>query len=181
MWTLLFAYHSYPYTWAEHLGLIEDIGFMKRSAWLDPEGNSKYETFCPLSANQLRQRLARVRGAGKQSRSTTDEESEGDSKTPLSALELQYDWPLHQMVAYMRRVDGKGRKTFKGLLRMNPLAPDREVKFAIEGSKTPLFGYWFYFAWYNVIVPSLSKTFGTILDVMDTDEMERLLMAKVKM
>jgi hypothetical protein len=94
----------------------------------------------------------------------------------LSALEQQFDWPLHQMVAYMRRLDGALGRTIRGLKYMDPMAPDKEFKHAFDGSRTPYFGYWFYLAWYNVIVPSLQKTFGPVLNVMDMDDLDDYLM-----
>jgi hypothetical protein len=64
---------------------------------------------------------------------------------------------------------------------MDPMAPDKEPKHALDGSRTPYFGYWFYLAWYNVIVPSLTKTFGPVFNVMDMEDLDALLEAKVMM
>ncbi len=158
-----------------------DIPFMERPAWLDEDDNPKYKNFCPVSYTQRLNRLpagdrrvAKIAGSSDERLAHTSE---------LSALEQQFDWPLHQMVAYMRRLDGAYGKTIRGLPFMDPMAPDKdsEAKHAFDGSRTPYCGYWFYHAWYNVIVPSLQKTFGPVLNVMDMDDLEVLLDAKVMM
>ncbi len=97
-----------------------------------------------------------------------------------SELELQFNWELHQMVGYMHRLNGKG-KTKKGYKRMDPLAPDQDPKYATDGSKTLCFGYWFYITWYNVIVPSVLRTFGPVVNVLDMDDLDALLEATVPM
>ena len=83
----------------------------------------------------------------------------------------------------MRRLDGAlaGNRTMRGLKYMDPMAPDGAPKHACDGSRTPYFGFWFYLAWYNVVVPSLEKTFGPVLNVLDMDDLDVLLEAKVMM
>jgi hypothetical protein len=158
--------------------MTDDVPFMHRSAWLDQDGNPKYKTLCPVSHNQRFNRLtpgerkvAKVQGPAK------------EQAAEQSALEQQFDWPLHQMVGYMRRLDGAlaGGRTVRGYKYMDPMAPDKEMKHAFDGSKTPYFGFWFYLAWYNVVVPSLQNTFGPVLNVMDMDDLDVLLDAKVMM
>jgi hypothetical protein len=85
------------------------------------------------------------------------------------------------MVGYMRRLDRACGKTVRGFKRMDPMAPEKYGKHALDGSKTPYFGYWFDVAWYNVVVPSIQKTFGPVLNVMDVDNLDVLLDAKVIM
>ena len=85
------------------------------------------------------------------------------------------------MTGYMRRLDGEGGVTRKGYKRMDPLAPDGEPKHAVDGSQTPYFGFWFYVAWYEVIVPVMTKSFGQVLNVRDKEDLETLLAAKVMM
>jgi hypothetical protein len=164
---------------AVHLGMDEDIPFMERPAWLDAEGKPKYKIFCPVTLSERVKRLSSVerRAATVTVRSA---EVKPDKSELRSALELQFDWALHQMVGYMRRLDGEG-KTKKGYKRMDPLAPDDEPKYATDGSRTPFFGYWFYIAWYNVIVPSLVRTFGPVVNVMDMEDLDALLEATVPM
>ena len=63
--------------------------------------------------------------------------------TSKGVLHHHYDWQFHQMIGYLRRVDGtnpvpEGRKA------MDPMAPDKAPKFYIAGSATPLHGYFFY-------------------------------------
>jgi hypothetical protein len=64
---------------------------------------------------------------------------------------------------------------------MDPFAPDGDVKYNFDGSLTPYAGFWFYIAWYNVIVPVILKTFGPILSVKSQDDLDELLCAKVAM
>jgi hypothetical protein len=105
-------------------------------------------------------------------------------KEPMrrSALEMQFDLELHLMTGYMRRLDGEGQ-TRRKLKGMDPFATDGEVKFHFDGSLTPYVGFWFYVAWYNVIVPLavLQKTFGPILSVKDQDDLDELLDTTVAM
>jgi hypothetical protein len=157
--------------------MTEDIPFMERKDWMQ-HGQPKYKIFCPVSpAERLKRRPANER------RNYKDAVKEGDAgreSMPLSALAQQYDWELHQMVGYMRRLDGS-TQTIKKMPRMDPLSPDGEPKHALDGSKTPYFGYWAYVAWYNVFVPALSKTFGPVLHVSDEEDMNTLLGATVMM
>ena len=61
------------------------------------------------------------------------------------------------------------------------MAPGGEPKYATDGSRTPFFGYLFYIAWYNVIVPSLVRTFGPVVNVLDMEDLDALLEATVPM
>jgi hypothetical protein len=159
--------------------MTDDVTFMERPAWLDEDGSPKYKTFCPVSYNQRLSRLPPGDRKIVKTQGTCDERLEHTSE--LSALEQQFDWPLHQMVGYMRRLDGALGRTVRGAKFMDPMAPDKEPKHALDGSRTPYFGFWFYLAWYNVVVLSLQKTFGSVLNVMDMDDLEVLLDAKVMM
>jgi hypothetical protein len=159
--------------------MTDDVAFLERPAWLDEDGKPKYKTFCPVSSSQRFNRLTASDKKVARFAGSADERFANSSE--LSALEQQFDWPLHQMVGYMRRLDGALGKTIRGLKYMDPMAPDKEPKHAMDGSRTPYFGFWFYLAWYNVVVPSLQKTFGPVLNVMDMDDLEELLEAKVMM
>ena len=77
----------------------------------------------------------------------------------LSALAMRYDWELHQMVGYLRRLDGV-TQTLRELLRMNPLAKKGVQKFSTDGKFIPYFGYWTFVAWDHAFVPVLFKSFG---------------------
>ena len=158
--------------------MTDDVAFMQRAAWLDQDGNPKYKTLCPVSYSQRFNRLTPAQRKVAKVQGPADE-----SAAELSALEQQFDWPLHQMVGYMRRLDGAlaGNRTMRGLKYMDPMAPDGAPKHACDGSRTPYFGFWFYLAWYNVVVPSLEKTFGPVLNVLDMDDLDVLLEAKVMM
>ena len=163
-----------------------DIPFLNRADWLDEHGNPRFKTMCPVSQSERLKRLSAIER--REAKPVVKEgeadggaaASEGNQARPLSVLEQQYDWELHQMLAYMRRLDG-ATETIKKLPRMDPLAPDGEAKHALDGSKTPYFGWWTYVAWYNVFVPVLTKTFGNVLNVLDEDDLDRLLGATVQM
>ena len=159
--------------------MTDDVAFLERPAWLDEDGNPKYKTFCPVSSSQRFNRLTASDKKVARFAGSADERSANSSEK--SALEQQFDWPLHQMVGYMRRLDGALGKTIRGLKYMDPMAPDKEPKHALDGSRTPYFGFWFFLAWYNVVVPSLEKTFGPVLNVLDSDDLDVLLEAKVMM
>ena len=158
--------------------MTSDIPFLHRSDWME-NGEPLYDTMCPVSAAERLKRLS-VSERRSLAAERREGESEGNQSRPLSALERQYDWELHQMVGYMRRLDG-ATKTIKQLLRMDPLAPDGEPKHALDGSRTPYFGWWTYVAWYNVFVPALTKSFGSVLAVSDEEDLDRLLTSTVKM
>lgn len=162
------------------------VPFMHRDDWME-DGKPKFKEYCPVTPAEKNKRRSAI-----ERRSVSGEfeenEAEQDSRCQTvkkagsapSALELQFDWDLHQMTGYMRRLDGEGL-TKRKLKRMDPFARDNERKFAFDGSQTPYFGFWFYVAWYNVIVPALTKTFGPILSVVDQDDLDELLAAKVAM
>jgi hypothetical protein len=157
--------------------MTEDIPFMERKDWMQ-HGQPKYKIFCPVSSAERFKRCTAT-----ERRNFREALKEGDASResmPLSALEQQYDWELHQMVGYMRRLDGS-TQTIKKMPRMDPLASDGEAKHALDGSKTPYFGYWTYVAWYNVFIPALYKTFGPVVNVLDEEDMNKLLGATVKM
>ena len=97
-----------------------------------------------------------------------------------SALYASYDWDLHQMVAYMRRLDG-ATLTVRQHKRMDPMARIGEPKWAVEGSRTPYFNFWFYVAWDNVFGPALGKAFGQNMRVVDIGDVDDLVGAKVMM
>ena len=97
-----------------------------------------------------------------------------------SALYSRYDWDLHQMVAYMRRLDG-ATLTVRQHKRMDPMARIGEPKWAVEGSRTPYFNFWFYVAWDNVFAPALGKAFGQNMRAVDIEDVDDLLGATVMM
>ena len=160
--------------------MTEDIPFMERKDWLDTDGKPFCKTFCPVSAAERVKRLSPTERKNL-SKSKASDEGEGTETTPKSALELRYDWQLHQMVGYMRRVDGARQTLVKQLPCMNPLAANGEPKYATEGSRTPFFGFWTYVAWYNAIVPVLQKVVGDIVMVRDEEALDVLLGATVNM
>lgn len=150
---------------------------MERKNWMQ-NGRPKYKIFCPVSSAE---RLKRCTATQRRNSKEAMKEGEASRESmPLSALEQQYDWELHQMVGYMRRLDGS-TETIKKMKRMDPLAPDGEAKHALDGSKTPYFGYWTYIAWNNVFTPTLYKTFGPVVNVSDEEDMDKLLEATVNM
>ena len=160
--------------------MTQDIPFMERPDWMGSDGKPKFKVYCPVTMAERNKRLtASERRRSKSSEMEIDEDA---GKTSVrSALEVQFDWALHQMTGYMRRLDGATGLTRKGHRKMDPLAADGEPKHALDGSLTPYFGYWFYIAWYNVIIPVLGKTFGQVLNVMDKDDMDTLFGATVMM
>ncbi len=95
---------------------------------------------CRVDADTLLTRcFERSKRLKKFAKSKASEEGEGTDTAPRSALELRYDWQLHQMVGYMRRVDGVRKTLVQRLPCMNPLARDGEPDFATDGSRTPFF------------------------------------------
>ena len=95
---------------AVHLGMDQDIPFMERSAWLDQDGNPKYKIFCPVSMSDRVKRLTPVERRAATATMRSAELTKADKSELRSALELQFDWALHQMVGYMRRLDSRGRR-----------------------------------------------------------------------
>jgi hypothetical protein len=71
------------------------------------------------------------------------------------------------MTGYMCCLDGEGL-TKRKLKQMDLFAPDNELEFVFDGSQTQYLGFWFYVAWYHVIVLTLNKTFGPILNVVES-------------
>jgi len=98
-----------------------------------------------------------------------------------SALAQQYDMQLHQMVGYMRRLDGSYAPNAKGEKSMDPFAADGEWKWKVNGSKTPLFGFWAYYAWEHVLGVVFSSSFGSMFTVKDPNCQRRLMEAEVMM
>ena len=100
-----------------------------------------------------------------------------------SALALQYDLELHQMVGYMRRLDGAYAPSPKGEKCMDPFASDGESKWdVVNGSKIPpFFGFWAYYAWEHVLGVIFSSSFGSIFTVTDARGLKQLLAAEVMM
>ena len=151
-----------------------DKPFMERGDWMDADGKCKYRVFCPVAPTAAWRRLQAV--DRRQSREQAKVEAED-----LSALELQYDRELHEMVGYMRRLDGEFGMTKKKMKFMDPFARDGESKWATDGSQTDFFGFWAYDAWYNVFAPVFSKIFGQVVNVSDKDDLQRLLQTEVMM
>jgi hypothetical protein len=98
-----------------------------------------------------------------------------------SALAQQYDMELHQMVGYMRRLDGAYAPNSRNEKSMDPFAADGAKKWKVNGSKTPLFGFWAYYAWEHVISGLFSSAFGTIFKVTNQKSLKALLGAQVMM
>ena len=113
---------------------------MDRPDWLKP-GTEKglYVTFCPLSSATEKRRVSK----SKQS-TQVSAVSPPFSIEKKSALAHQYDVELDQMVGYMRRLDGAYAPSSKVQKSMDPFAPDGESNWAVNGSRTPLFGFWSY-------------------------------------
>jgi len=166
---------------------------MDRPDWVEADFREAGAEYCPVTAAERLKRLSANERRSKMDEDDGQSENESQSgggdkvkskarKEPmrLSALEMQFDLELHLMTGYMRRLDGEGQ-TRRNLKRMDPFAPDGEVKFNFDGSLTPYVGFWFYVAWYNVIVPVLQKTFGLILSVKDQDDLDELLDTTVAM
>ena len=160
---------------AAHLGMDQDIPFLNRPAWRKQNSEEgRYLVLCPLSAATEKRRASKANQTpGMSARSSI-------SRNEKSALFHQYDLELHQMIAYMRRLDG-ACKNSKGRKCMNPFAPDGAEKWSTFGNKIPLFGYWAYVAWENVFCPVFSKSFGQIVSVTNQRSLERLLGAEVMM
>ena len=153
---------------------------MDRPDWQKPEpdGGRRYQCFCPISAVTEKRRVAK----SKQS-SQVSAESPPFSFEEQSALAHQYDLELHQMIGYMRRLDGAYAPNTKGEKCMDPFASDGESKWdVVNGSKIPpFFGFWAYYAWEHVLGVVFSSSFGSIFTVTDARGLKQLLAAEVMM
>ena len=148
---------------AGHLGMSDEKAFMEREDWLD-NGEPFSKVFCPVSAAE---RPKRLKGQEKRDFVAGQEEGVMESNAMVSsALYSRYDWDLHQMVAYMRRLDG-ATKTLTLQKRMDPMERLGAAKWRTDGSKTSFYGYWTFVAWDNVFTPILTKSFGASVAVMD--------------
>ena len=162
---------------AGHLGMSDEKAFMEREDWMD-NGKPFCKVYCPVSAGE---RSKRLRGNERRAFVARLEEGEAESSAMhSSALSLRYDWDLHQMVAYMRRLDG-ATPILRRQPRMNPMARNGEQKWATDGSKTRYFNYWTFVAWDNVFAPVLGKAFGLSVGVLDEEDLDDLLGATVMM
>ena len=65
------------------------------------------------------------------------------------------------MVGYMRRLDGAYAPNSRNEKSMDPFAADGARKWKVNGSKTPLFGFWAYYAWEHVLGVVFSSSFGS--------------------
>ncbi len=118
---------------AGHLGVPDDKAFMDREDWLGQDGRPFCKVFCPVS---LSERSKRLKGNERQHFAAEQDEGELESHaTQVSALALRYDWDLHQMVAYMRRLDG-ATETLRRQPRMDPMGKLGNPKWATDGSRT---------------------------------------------
>ena len=163
---------------AGHLGMSDEEAFMEREDWLGQDGEPFCKVFCPVSASERGKRLR-----GNDKRQFVAEQGEGELESHAmhaSALQYRYDWDLHQMVAYMRRLDG-ATPTLKRQKRMDPMERMGVAKWSTDGSKTSFYGYWTYIAWDNVFAPVLTKAFGQSVGVMDEEDLDELLGASVMM
>jgi hypothetical protein len=162
---------------AGHLGMSDDDVFMEREDWLE-NGEPFSKVFCPVSAAE---RGKRLKGKEKREFLAGHEEGEMISNAMVpSALYSRYDWDLHQMVAYMRRLDG-ATQTVRQHKRMDPMGRLGDDKWAVEGSRTSFFNFWTYVAWDNVFAPILGKAFGQDMRVVVIEDVDDLLGATVMM
>ena len=158
--------------------MADDQVFMYREDWLGQNGEPFCNVFCPVSTAE---RVKRLRGNDKrQFVADTDEEEFRSHATIISALQYRYDWDLHQMVAYMRRLDG-ATTTLTKQKSMDPMERMGVAKWRTDGSKTSFYGYWTFVAWDNVFTPILTKSFGASVAVMDEEGMDYLLNTTVMM
>jgi hypothetical protein len=156
--------------------MADDQAFMYREDWLGQNGEPFCKVFCPVSTAE---RVKRLRGNDK--RQFVDvAEHESPGSMHMSALQYRYDWDLHQMVAYMRRLDG-ATTTLTKQKRMDPMEKIGVAKWRTDGSRTKFYGYWTYVAWDNVFTPILTKAFGASVGVVDEEELDELLGATVMM
>ena len=160
-----------------HLGIPEaGVAFLYRPSWINQDtGKCRFLTVCPTSVAVEKMRPSKSRRTpGVSSVSPTF------SITEKSALEHQYDLELHQMIAYMRRLDGALPPSPQGKV-MDPFAPDGASKWSTSGSRTPLFGFWAYYAWEHVFSDIFSTAFGSMFKVTNQMDLQQLLDAKVMM
>jgi hypothetical protein len=150
---------------------------MARPDWRRP-GTSvcRYVTFLPISSASEKRRPAKA----KQTPGVSPTRPKDVTVEEKSALVHQYDLELHQMVAYMRRLDGAYPPNAKSQKCMDPFAPDGESKWC-TGSTTPLFGFWAYYAWEHALSGLLSSAFGTVFNVTNQTSLKALLGAQVMM
>ena len=79
------------------------------------------------------------------------------------------------MVAYMRRLDGAYPNTSRGHKVMDPLAPDGQQKWALNGrTLTPYFSWWAFHAWEKVFCPIFVKIMGTMVIINDEEDVDAL-------
>ena len=148
-----------------------DIPFLERSDYMSV-GVRKFEVFCPLTKTDRKRKSK----SGTPRRVSGDDGADIEPETKeRSALAVQYCPELHTMIGYMRRLDGAYPNTSKGLRIMDPLAPDGETKWATSGRTTPFFGWWTFYAWRHVFFPVLEKVVGSIVNVNDDADVDRLL------
>ena len=158
--------------------MADDQAFMYREDWLGQNGEPFCKVFCPVSATE---RVKRLRGNDKRQFVAETDVAEFESHAMhISALQYRYDWDLHQMVAYMRRLDG-ATTTLTKQKRMDPMERMGVAKWRTDGSKTSFYGYWTFVAWDNVFTPILTKSFGASVAVMDEEDLDELLGATVMM
>ena len=126
------------------------------------DGKPKFKEYCPVTPaekNKLRSAIEWRSVSGE----FEENEAEQDSRCQTvkkagsapSALELQFDWDLHQMTGYMRRLDGARTSIRTRSPLTMPLARKGQPKFVTDRTRTPFFGFWFYVAWYDALVPVL--------------------------
>ena len=114
--------------------MADDQVFMYREDWLGQNGEPFCKVFCPVSTAE---RVKRLRGNDK--RQFVDvAEHESPGSMHMSALQYRYDWDLHQMVAYMRRLDG-ATLTLTRQKRMDPMERMGVTKWRTDGSRTAFF------------------------------------------
>ncbi len=135
-----------------------------------------FANVCPLSSATEKRRVSK----SKQS-TQVSAVSPPFSIEEKSALAHQYDLELHQMVGYMRRLDGAYAPNSGGHKSMDPFAPDGESKWTVSGSRTPMLGFWAYYAWEHVLGVVVSSSFGSIFTVTDAKSLRQLLAAEVMM
>ena len=88
---------------AGQFGMSDVKAFMERENWL-VNGEPFCRVFCPVTSTE---RGKRLRGKERLAFDAGLDEGEMESNAMCSlALALKYDWDLHQMMAYMRRLDG---------------------------------------------------------------------------
>jgi len=80
----------------------------------------------------------------------------------------------------MRRLDGTN-KAIEGRKAMDPMAPDKDPKFCIAGSATPLYGYFFYLFMDKVMSVALKPILDNALVVNSEKDLDGLLKARFAM